>query len=106
MLGPGGVVVATCPSPAWDRIASRLGFLPGDHHEHALDRGALMRIFRSAGFAEIKHRPFMWAPIGLVPYAGFSPPLGLSLHVDDFVRRMRVLDATFVNQIVVATRPG
>jgi SAM-dependent methyltransferase len=104
MLRPGGVFVATCPNPFWDRIAGRLGMVEDDAHEQQLDGPAMVDMLRAAGFTDIEYRPFMWAPVGSLPYLRVRVPPRLGLTVDRWVRKLRVFNAGFVNQAVVATK--
>ncbi len=104
-LRPGGVFVATCPNPWWDRVAGRLGLVDDDAHEQELGGPALADRLRRAGFVDVVYTPFMWAPVGALPYLRVPVPPRLGLDVDRWVRRLRVLDRGFVNQAVIATKP-
>jgi len=106
LLKPGGIFVATCPHPLWDRLASRLGLLDDDAHLQHLDGRALHRLAERVGEARLV--PFMTAPVGAVPYLGVEVPPAVSSAVDGLLRRLprRLVAPLFVNQAVVAQRPG
>jgi SAM-dependent methyltransferase len=105
VLEPGGVLVATCPNPLWDRIAGRLGMVADEHHERDMDERALRGLVADAGFIDVEFRRFMWAPVGFLPYLSVPVDAGLSLRIDRAVSRLRALDFGFVNQCVVAQKP-
>jgi hypothetical protein len=48
----------------------------------------------------------MWVFTGVLPYLGVSLDPELSLEIDAQIRRLKVLDFLFVNQAVVAVKPG
>jgi len=106
MLRPGGVLVVTCPRPIWDDIAGHLGLVADEHHEQRMTRQKLVDLFHAAGFERVSYRPFMWAPVGLLTYARVAVPPSLALGLDDRVRRLRVLNFGFVNQVVVGQLPS
>jgi SAM-dependent methyltransferase len=104
-LRPGGVLVATCPNPFWDDVAGRLGMVQGDAHEQELDGAAMTRLARAAGFVDIVYQPFMWAPVGVLPYAKIPVDPARSLRIDRLIARLRVFNFAFVNQVIIAQRP-
>lgn len=104
MLRPGGLLVATCPDPRWDAVATRLGLLPGGQHEAELDRERLTRSVREAGLELLTYRRFMWAPVGMLPYLRIPVSPRLSIRLDAVVHRLPWLRFLFVNQCVVARR--
>lgn len=104
VLKPGGVFVATCPNPFWDHVAGMFGLVEDEHHEDELDREAMARLCREAGFREVIDRPFMWVLTGSLPYLGLQVTPSLAQQVDEFVERFKVLDFSFVNQMVIARK--
>ena len=106
VLRPGGLFLATCPRGSWDRLATALGLLAGEQHEHELDRPRLEGLARAAGLEVVGFRLFMWAPVGALPYLRVPVPARFALAVDRAVGRLRVLDGLFVNQLLVARRPS
>lgn len=103
-LRRGGLMVATCPQPFWDRLATKLRLLE-DHHESRVSRSLMARWMRQAGLEIIEYQRFMWAPVGILPYLRFQVSPQVSLASDAIVRRLRVLDWLFVNQLWVARKP-
>jgi len=101
VLKPGGVFVATCPNPRWDALATRLGLLAGEFHEEQMDKARLSAAVRDGGLEVVEFLPFMWAPVGLLPYAKVPVSASLGLYVDALVHAVRVLDWGLVNQCVV-----
>lgn len=105
MLRPGGVFVATCPNPAWDEVAGHLGMVADEHHEQAMTARRMVNLAEQAGFVGLEYQPFMWAPIGVLPYLHIPIDPAWSLQVDAFVRQIPGLDLAFVNQAVVGVKP-
>jgi len=105
VLVPGGVVVATSPSPIWDELAGRLGLVEAEHHAQKLGAEQLLSWARRAGFERVGFEPFMWAPIGALPYLRLPIPPGRARRLDRSLARWRLLRSTFVNQCIVGSRP-
>jgi SAM-dependent methyltransferase len=106
MLRPGGVFVATSPSPFWDRLATRLGLVAGEHHQRVLGRKEMLALARGAGFVRLELRPFMWAPAGILPYLRWRVDAANAYRLDRLLGRCRVPGWMFVNQRLVAEKPG
>lgn len=106
VLRPGGLLIASCPRGAWDRLATAVGLLAGDQHEHRLGRAQLVALARGAGLEVVAFRRFMWAPIGLLPYLRVPVSARFALAVDHAIARLRLLDWLFVNQLLVARLPA
>lgn len=104
MLRPGGVFVATCPHPLWDDIAGKLHMVEEEAHEQELGKAEMLQMAREAGFDRITYEPFMWVPVGTLPYLGVRVAAGLALRIDQLVRRARLLGFSFVNQALVASK--
>ena len=105
-LRPGGLFVATCPHPRWDRAATRARLLADEQHESALGRSELVALAEAASFEEVRYRRFMWAPVGILPYAHLPVPPRAALAIDRAVASLRLFDALFVNQLLVARKAG
>ena len=105
VLKPGGLFVATCPFPAWSRLAGKLGLLKDEAHVVDVDRGVLTRIVKEAGLEVLEYRRFMWAPVAFLPYLRVIPPVRLMLRIDRVVERLWFLNWLFVNQAIVARKP-
>jgi SAM-dependent methyltransferase len=104
-LRPGGIFVATCPQPTWDKISQKFGLLKGGHHEADLDRRAMIGLMEKSGLELLEYRRFMWTPIAFLPYLRLVPPVGLALAVDRFIGALRIYNWMFVNQAVIGRKP-
>lgn len=100
-----GVMVASCPNPAWDDVAGRVGLVRDEHHVQRLDAGRMVTLFQEAGFREVGFEPFMWLPTALLPYARIPIASSTAIRVDEFVRGLgRWTYPTFINQLVFGIR--
>lgn len=102
-LKRGGLMVATCPEPFWDRLATRLGLLE-DHHESSVSERRMAGWMRQAGLDIIEYRRFMWAPVAFLPYLRIAVSPALSIAWDAIVGRLRIFDWAFINQLWVARK--
>lgn len=105
VLRPGGIFVATCPSPRWDDLAIKLGIQQEESHEVKLDRTGMIELAENAGLEVLAFERFMLAPIGFLPYLRIPVSVGTALAIDRAVRRLRVLGFLFVNQVLIARKP-
>jgi SAM-dependent methyltransferase len=106
VLRPGGIFVATCPSPVWDHLAVRFGLLKGEFHVTEMDKRALVEVVKAAGLELVEYRRFMWVAVAFLPYLRVPVPSLLALRVDRVVESVRFLDWMFVNQLVTARKPA
>lgn len=105
VLKPGGLFVATSPVPFWDHFAVKTGLLKEDHHECDMHPAKFKEFITSQPTLElIEYSPFMFAPVGLLPYIGIQPSPSNSLKIDRVFHSVRLLDWGFVNQIIVARK--
>jgi len=105
VLRRGGLLVATCPNPFWDRVAGRLGLVRGDHHVQQLDLASLSNLVADAAFEIIEARRFMWAPLAVLPYLRLPVNVKTAAAIDALVRRVPLLNKLCVNAYVVARKP-
>lgn len=105
MLKSGGVFVATCPNPFWDHLAGALHLVADEHHEQEMTKRKLLDLVRDAGLVKPEFAPFMWLPVGSLPYFKVPVPPGAALRIDDVVRRLPLSRFAFVNQVVIAQKP-
>lgn len=105
VLVPGGSVVISCPNPTWDDIATKLGLLDDGQHLHELDRHSLVSLVKRVGFRDVSFVPFMFMPVASLPYLRVDVPPSAALRWDRWARWLRVPNAAFVNQCVVASKP-
>lgn len=100
-----GVMVASCPNPAWDNVAGRFGLVRDEHHVQRMDAGRMVTLFQEAGFREVTFEPFMWLPVALLPYVRIPISSDTAIRVDGFLRKLgRWTYPTFVNQLVFGIR--
>lgn len=105
LLKPGGLFVSTSPVPFWDHVAVKTGLLKEDHHECDMHADKFQDFIKSNPSLElIEFRPFMFAPVGALPYLGIQPSPAGSLRMDHTIKRIRIFDWLFVNQIAVARK--
>lgn len=105
VMNDGAVLVASCPNPTWDRLASRFGLVREEHHVQELDETGLMSVMAEAGFHNITFRPFMWMPVGALPILGVPIDPEVGLDIDARVRALgRWTGPMFVNQLVTGVR--
>lgn len=105
VLKPGWLFVGTSPVPFWDHVAVKTGLLKEDHHECDMHPAKFKEFINSHPSLElIEYSPFMFAPVGILPYLGMQPSPAISLWIDRISHSIRLLDWLFVNQIVVARK--
>lgn len=105
VLRPGGIFIATAPSPAWDSISGALGLLKEEAHMLKLGRRQMEALITDAGFDLLEYNRFMFAPVGFMPYLKISVNPRVSFAVDKAVSSLRVLNWLFVNQSIVGRKP-
>ncbi|HPF64795.1 MAG: methyltransferase domain-containing protein [Lentimicrobium sp.] len=106
VLKPGGILVATCPVPAWDHISNKLGLLKEDHHETEMTRQLMIRIINDSGINLLEYRKFMWAPVSFLPYLHLPVSAQFSLKTDQWIAQLSILNWLFVNQVVIGRKPS
>lgn len=104
-LKPGGLFVATCPVPSWDRVSAKLGLHREEFHAGEVDGERFFALAREAELEPLRYERFMLAPVGFLPYLGWTPPIRGAHRMDRAVARLRLFDFLFVNQLFVARRP-
>jgi SAM-dependent methyltransferase len=104
VLNPGGLFIATCPNPMWDTISTTLGLLRDDQHMSDMGKEQLMNVVTDAGLELVEFKPFMWAPIGFLPYLKVPVGPDFSLDCDDIVRKLKIFNLLFVNQCVIGRK--
>jgi len=105
-LAPGGLFVATAPVPFWDSASGALGLHREEHHEWKVEPRRLRHLGHDAGLDWVIDHRFMFVPVAALPYLRIPVGHRFASTVDRLVRRLRVLDVLFVNQLFVLRRPG
>jgi len=105
VLRPGGIVVASCPNPTWDRIAGKLGLVDDDYHMTKIDLRRLQQMMKSAGFQVKNSRRFMLAPIAVLSYAKIPIPIPFAYWVDRMANAIPLVRNLCVNAFVVGMKP-
>jgi SAM-dependent methyltransferase len=103
-LRPGGILVATCPNPFWDKMAGRARLENFSHHVSSLGLCDLRRCLENAEFEVLEARRFMWAPVSFLPYLGFPVPPSWGLAADRVANAIPFLGGLCVNACVVGQR--
>ena len=105
LLKPGGLFVSTSPVPFWDHVAVKTGLLKEDHHECDMHAEKFKSFITTNPFLElIEFKPFMFAPVGILPYLGIQPSPKFSLRMDHAIQKLWLFNWLFVNQIAVARK--
>jgi len=105
VLEPGGLFIATCPVPIWDRISNKLGLLKEKRHVIELDKRLMTRILKDTGFELLQYRKFMWAPVSFLPYLHIPISHILSIKCDRLIETVKILNWLFVNQVIIGKKP-
>lgn len=104
VLKPGGLLVATCPNPIWDKLAGTFGLVDDSCHVTTINVRRLGALTREAGFRHLQSRRFMWAPIAVLPYLHIPVAVGVARFVDSMVTHVPGLRWLCVNAFVVAQK--
>jgi len=104
VLAPGGRLIASAPSPFWDKLAGASGIHKEQaHHVHDIDGAFFHRIASEAGFVRIRTRPFMFVGTAFLPYLGLLPPVALAQSLEAPFSRFP-FSPFFINQLFIADR--
>lgn len=103
-LKPEGLIVATCPSPFWDKISGKFKLHEDEFHAFDFNRNAFFSLAAKSGFKAIEYRKFMSAPVGFAPYLKIPMSPKFSHHCDRIISSLLIFNWTFVNQIFVAQK--
>lgn len=104
-LRPGGLFVATAPSGFWDALSGFFRLHPDEHHETAITRAVFEALAQATGLEPVLYQRFMNAPLAFLPYLRVPVSARFALRVDAGLRRLRLFDFCFVNQLFVARKP-
>lgn len=105
-LKPGGLMIATCPSGVWDRISGAVGLHKDEYHEGEFNRARFEQVARAGGLEPVCYQRFMFAPIGVLPYAKIPVSPGFALAIDRVLAPIPLVNLAMVNQVFVARKPA
>jgi SAM-dependent methyltransferase len=105
VLNSGGIFVATLPEPRWDRIAIKFGLLPDKFSESPMGKSEVLSLIGKCGLVPVFYAPFMFFPIGFLPYLKVRVRPHFALLFDKIIRKSGLLNWAFVNQCVIARKP-
>jgi len=105
-LAPGGLFVATCPSPLWDKISGATGLHKEEYHFTDFRWPLFKDLCAGAGLEPVRYKPFMFVPYAFLPYLGIPVSATFSGKLDALVRALLIFRPTFVNQLFVARKPS
>ena len=103
-LKPGGLLVATCPSPFWDKISGKFNLHEDEFHAFYFNRDAFFSLAAKSGFEPLKYRKFMSATVGFAPYLKIPMSPRFSHLCDRIIGSFFIFNWTFVNQIFIAQK--
>lgn len=93
IVRPGGLLIMTAPDPFWEKIATFVGHLADEQHNHVPNLGQMQQLASFGGFEILCAKKFMISPIGM-------PWEFQAERVLEFVN----LSLLMANQLVVARR--
>jgi ubiquinone/menaquinone biosynthesis C-methylase UbiE len=91
ILRKGGLLIISSPAPFWERVATAVGHLDDDQHNHVMGMNELQGLITENGFSILKAEKFMLSPVGM-PFES---------AVESFIRAAQC-DFLLANQLVVA----
>ena len=103
-LKPEGLIVATCPSPFWDKISGKFKLHEDEFHAFDFNRDAFFSLAAKSGFEALEYRKFMSTPVGFAPYLQIPMSPRFSHLCDLIISSLLIFNWTFVNQIFVAKK--
>jgi SAM-dependent methyltransferase len=103
-LKPEGLIVATCPSPFWDKVSGKFKLHEDEFHAFDFNRNAFFSLAAKSGFEALEYRKFMSAPVGFAPYLKIPMSPRFSHLFDRIISTFFIFNWTFVNQIFVAQK--
>jgi SAM-dependent methyltransferase len=104
LLSPGGLFIATSPNPVWDLISQSPKFGKREYHVNKMGTKKMIQVVKDAGLELVSFEPFMWAPLGFLPYLNIWVDPDFSLSADRFIRNLYVTNWLFVNACVVGRK--
>jgi len=91
-LKAGGLFIATCPSPFWEDVSIKLGFLDDEQHATKMTKNKLIGVVERGGLEVLNCQRFMWAPVSFLPYLKLNISPSNSLTIDNKIRKLGILN--------------
>jgi SAM-dependent methyltransferase len=105
ILRPGGLFIATCPDPSWDKVSGSLGLHKDEHHEQDYEESVFRSFAEEAYLTPVCYHRFMNVFTGFLPYLRLPMSPSFGAFLDAFLRPIPLSRFTFVNQLFVARKP-
>ena len=104
-LVPGGLFVATCPSPFWDKISGTVGLHKDEYHFTEFRWPLFRALCLQTGLEPVRYKPFMFVAYAFLPYLNIPVSAEFAQKLDNVLLALQVFRPTFVNQLFVAREP-
>ncbi|MHB8132424.1 MAG: class I SAM-dependent methyltransferase [Mobilitalea sp.] len=104
VLRKGGLLVATCPDPMWDKISSLVRLQDNTDHVTDMNLNKMIDMMQKSGFDVVEYGRFMWAPISLLSYLEINVNAMIVMTLERIISRLHFLNWLFVNQYVVGRK--
>jgi SAM-dependent methyltransferase len=104
VLRSGGLFIATCPDPSWDKISGALGLHKDEHHEQDFDESVFESLVNQSGLTMVHFHRFMNIFTGFLPYLRIPVTPYLGTLFDILLRPLPLSCYSFVNQLFVARK--
>ena len=104
-LLPGGLFVASCPNPFWDKLSGSVGLHKEEYHFTDFRWPLFRQLAIEAGMEAVRFKPFMSVPYAFLPYLKIPVSAAVADVIDAAVLTLRVFNFTFVNQLFIARKP-
>ncbi len=93
VLKKNGLFILTTPNPFFEKIANKIGGLPGEQHQTTFDIKTLIYLLKKNNFDILLAKKFMLSPIGFP----------LEIPIEKFLNKTH-LDFILLNQLVVGKK--
>ena len=104
-LAPGGLFVATCPSPFWDKISGSVGLHKDEYHFTEFSWPLFRDLCLQTGLEPVRYKPFMFVAYAFLPYLNIPVSIEFAQKLDNVLLALQIFRPTFVNQLFVARKP-
>jgi len=104
-LLPGGLFVASCPNPFWDKLSGSVGLHKEEYHFTDFRWPLFKQFAIGEGMEAVRFKPFMSVPYAFLPYLKIPVSAAIADVIDTAILTFRIFNFTFVNQLFVARKP-